>query len=99
MTTAYSPLACGHSVKSSMRLGEVTVVAPAMEQSGVAHSIHAVVALVVKASWRMSNGTTLGWKVEGSPADSVKLGICELMSRPAGPYRPRGINSRLQRRD
>ena len=28
------------------------------------------------------DGTTLGWKVEGSPADSVKLGICELMSRP-----------------
>ena len=28
------------------------------------------------------DGTTLGWMVEGSPADSVKLGICELLSRP-----------------
>src|SRR5439155_6476259 len=28
------------------------------------------------------DGTTLGWMVEGSPADSVKLAVCELMPRP-----------------
>ena len=67
--------------KELMRLGEVTVVAPAMEQSGVAHSITLLSPLVVKQVEDV-DGTTLGWKVEGSPADSVKLGICELMSRP-----------------
>ena len=67
--------------KELLRLGEVTVVAPAMEQSGVAHSITLLSPLVVKQVEDV-DGTTLGWKVEGSPADSVKLGICELMSRP-----------------
>jgi hypothetical protein len=67
--------------KELLRLGEVTVVAPAMEQSGVAHSITLLSPLVVKRVEDV-DGTTLGWKVEGSPADSVKLGICELMPRP-----------------
>ena len=67
--------------KELMRLGEVTVVAPAMEQSGVAHSITLLEPLVVKKVEDV-DGTTLGWKVEGSPADSVKLGICELMCAP-----------------
>ena len=55
--------------------------APAMEQSGVAHSITLLSPLVAKQIEDV-DGTTIGWKVEGSPADSVKLGICELMSRP-----------------
>ena len=67
--------------KELMRLGDVTVVAPAMEQSGVAHSITLLSPLVVKQVEDV-DGATLGWMVEGSPADSVKLGICELMSRP-----------------
>jgi 5'-nucleotidase len=67
--------------KELMRLGDVTVVAPAMEQSGVAHSITLLSPLVVKQVHDV-DGTALGWKVEGSPADSVKLGIFELMSRP-----------------
>ncbi len=67
--------------KELRRLGEVTVVAPAVEQSGVAHSITLLSPLVVKQVEDV-DGTTLGWKVEGSPADSVKLGICELMSKP-----------------
>jgi len=67
--------------KELLRLGEVTVVAPAMEQSGVAHSITLLSPLVVKQVQDV-DGATLGWMVEGSPADSVKLGICELMSRP-----------------
>ena len=47
------------------------MVAPAMEQSGVAHSITLLSPLVVKRVEDV-DGTTLGWKVEGSPADSVK---------------------------
>jgi 5'-nucleotidase len=67
--------------KELLRLGDVTVVAPAMEQSGVGHSITLLEPLVIKQVEDV-DGTTLGWKVEGSPADSVKLGICELMPRP-----------------
>lgn len=53
--------------KELLRLGEVTVVAPAMEQSGVAHSITLLSPLVVKRVEDV-NGATLGWMVEGSPA-------------------------------
>src|SRR5262249_56955287 len=67
--------------KELLRLGDVTVVAPAMEQSGVAHSITLLSPLVVKQV-EDADGTTLGWMVEGSPADSVKLGICEVLARP-----------------
>lgn len=67
--------------KELQRLGEVTVIAPAMEQSGVGHSITLLTPLVVKQVDE-DDGTTLGWMVEGSPADSVKLAICELMPRP-----------------
>lgn len=64
-----------------LRLGDVTVIAPALEQSGVGHSITLLTPLVVKQV-EEADGSTLGWMVEGSPADSVKLGICELMPRP-----------------
>jgi 5'-nucleotidase len=67
--------------KELMRLGEVTVIAPAVEQSGVGHSITFLSPLVVKEV-EDEDGSTLGWMVEGSPADSVKLAICELMPRP-----------------
>lgn len=67
--------------KELLRLGHVTVVAPAQEQSGVGHSITLLTPLVVKAVDEV-DGTTLGYMVEGSPADSVKLAILELMDRP-----------------
>lgn len=67
--------------KELERLGEVTVVAPAMEQSGVAHTITLLSPLVVKEV-EDEDGSNLGWQVEGSPADCVKLGVCELMDRP-----------------
>jgi 5'-nucleotidase len=67
--------------KELSRLGEVTVVAPALEQSGVAHTITLLTPLIVKQVDN-EDGSTLGWMVEGSPADSVKLAICELMVRP-----------------
>ena len=67
--------------KELLKLGEVTVVAPALEQSGVGHSITLLEPLVVKAV-DDEEGQSLGYMVEGSPADSVKLAICELMERP-----------------
>ena len=61
------------------RLGDVIVVAPATEQSGVGHSITFLTPLIAK---QIYDGERLrGWAVEGSPADSVKLGIFEFCPR------------------
>src|SRR5690349_16875749 len=61
------------------KLGDVVVVAPATEQSGVGHSITFLQPLVAK---QVYDGERLrGWAVEGSPADSVKLGIFEFCPR------------------
>jgi 5'-nucleotidase len=67
--------------KELRRLGDVTVVAPAQEQSGVGHAITLLTPLVVKEV-EDEDGSPLGFMVEGSPADSVKLAILELMDRP-----------------
>jgi len=56
------------------RLGHVTVCAPATEQSGVGHSITFLTPLVVK---EIVEGHHRRYAVEGSPADSVKIGISE----------------------
>ncbi|MBN1910758.1 MAG: 5'/3'-nucleotidase SurE [Pirellulales bacterium] len=58
------------------RLGQVCVVAPATEQSGVGHSITYLTPLIVKEVYHGS--TRWGWAVEGSPADCVKLAVNEL---------------------
>ena len=57
-------------------LGNVNVVAPATEQSGVGHSITFLTPLIAKEVF--DGDRRRGWAVEGSPADSVKLGIFEL---------------------
>jgi 5'-nucleotidase len=57
------------------KIGDVTVVAPATEQSGVGHSITFLSPLVVKEVFE--GDRRRGWAVEGSPADCVKLGIFE----------------------
>lgn len=67
--------------KELARLGKVTVIAPNFEQSGVAHSITLLTPLVIKPV-DDDDGTPLGFAVEGSPADCVKLAILELMERP-----------------
>jgi 5'-nucleotidase len=60
-------------------LGDVCVVAPATEQSGVGHSITFLSPLICKEVY---DGDRLrGWAVEGSPADSVKIGIFEFCPR------------------
>jgi len=74
------------------RLGEVCVVAPATEQSGVGHAITYLMPLIVKDVFKGEK--RWGWAVEGSPADCVKIGITEFC-----PRRPdlvvSGINSGL----
>lgn len=60
------------------RLGDVTVVAPATEQSGVGHSITFLTPLVVQEVYEGQRFR--GWAVEGSPADCVKLAISEFCS-------------------
>jgi 5'-nucleotidase len=75
------------------RLGDVTVVAPAIEQSGVGHSITFLSPLMAKEVF--DNGDRRrGWAVEGSPADCVKLAMGEFC-----PHRPdlvvSGINGGL----
>jgi 5'-nucleotidase len=61
------------------RLGEVYVVSPATEQSGVGHSITYLSPLVVKELFEARQRR--GWAVEGSPADCVKIGIFEFCPR------------------
>ncbi len=73
-------------------LGDVCVVAPATEQSGVGHSITYLTPLTAKEVF--VGDRQWGWAVEGSPADCVKLGVTEL-----SPGRPdlvvSGINGGL----
>jgi len=61
------------------KLGDVCVVAPATEQSGVGHSITFLMPLVCKEVF--DGDRRRGWAVEGSPADCVKLGIFECCPR------------------
>jgi 5'-nucleotidase len=63
-----------------VRIGDVTVVAPATEQSGVGHSITIQTPLVIEEAY--DDDVPVGWLVEGSPADCVKLACLELMERP-----------------
>jgi 5'-nucleotidase len=74
------------------RLGEVFLMAPAVEQSGVGHSITYLTPLIVK---EVRHGDDpWGWAVEGSPADCVKLGIAEFCPQPPDLV-VSGINSGL----
>ena len=63
-----------------MKLGDVSVVAPATEQSGVGHSITFLDPLVCKEIFQ--DERQRGWAVEGSPADCVKIGCTELCPAP-----------------
>lgn len=64
--------------KELLKLGEVLVVAPAAEQSAVGHSITLLTPLLVQEIFD-ENNETLGWAVEGKPADCVKLALLELL--------------------
>jgi 5'-nucleotidase len=60
------------------KLGTVTVVAPAGEQSAVGHSITLLTPLLVQEVVD-ENQQPMGWAVEGRPADCVKLALMELL--------------------
>ena len=62
------------------RLGDVYVVAPAIEQSGVGHSITFLSPLMAKEVF--DGDRRRGWAVEGSPADCVKLAMAEFCPNP-----------------
>ena len=62
------------------RLGDVCVVAPAIEQSGVGHSITFLSPLMAKEVF--DGERRRGWAVEGSPADCVKLALSEFCPKP-----------------
>jgi 5'-nucleotidase len=56
-------------------MGDVQVVAPLVEQSGVSHRITYLHPIMVKEI--MEEGEHYGWAVDGSPADCTKLGVLE----------------------
>src|SRR5262249_50930810 len=60
------------------KLGSVTVVAPATEQSAVGHSITLLTPLLVQEV-QDDEEAFVGWAVEGRPADCVKLALLELL--------------------
>src|SRR3989339_1031635 len=59
---------------------ECIVVAPEVEQSAVGHAITIFRPLMVRKARK--NGSVFGYAVAGTPADCVKLGICELAGGP-----------------
>lgn len=60
-------------------LGDVQVVAPLVEQSGVGHSITYLHPILVKEVLDDA-GQHYGWAVDGSPADCIKMGLLEFCS-------------------
>ncbi len=64
-----------------LKLGSVTVVAPATEQSAVGHSITLLTPLLVQDVLDEEQ-RPMGWAVEGRPADCVKLALMELLPEP-----------------
>lgn len=74
-------------------LGEVIVVAPATEQSGVGHTITFLTPLTCKSIHR--DGRHWAWAVDGSPADCVKLSIGELLKDNPVDLVVSGINNGL----
>lgn len=74
-------------------LGDVIVVAPATEQSGVGHTITFLKPLTCKSIHR--DGHHWAWAVDGSPADCVKLSIGELLQDNPVDLVVSGINNGL----
>jgi 5'-nucleotidase len=66
--------------KELVKMGEVTVVAPAVSRSGASHSITFSRPLVCNKV--DVNGQFSGYSIEGSPADCVKLAVMQLCERP-----------------
>lgn len=67
--------------KELKQFAEVCLVAPAVEQSGVGHSITFLSPLIAREEFEAEGRVRRGWAVEGSPADCVKLGLFEFCPR------------------
>jgi 5'-nucleotidase len=65
-----------------LKLGTVTVVAPATEQSATGHSVTLLTPLLVNEVFEDDGKNRIGWAVEGRPADCVKLALLELLPQP-----------------
>ncbi len=63
--------------KAMESLGSVTVVAPDVQKSGVGHSITFSHPLRVRDVY--ANGGFIGYGIDGSPADCVKLAVREIL--------------------
>jgi len=61
-------------------LGEVQVVAPLVEQSGVGHRITYLHPILTREI--LDGGEHYGWAVDGSPADCTKMGVLEYCKEP-----------------
>ena len=66
--------------RALQKLGEVFVVAPLREQSGVAHSITFLVPLQARKVY--VNDKHWAWTVDGTPADCVKLAMSAILPEP-----------------
>jgi 5'-nucleotidase len=61
-------------------IGEVQVVAPDRQQSAVGHAL--TVSEPLRATQVRREGETFGYAISGTPADCVKLALCELVNAP-----------------
>lgn len=68
--------------KELLKLGDVTIVGPATEQSAAGHSVTLTTPLIVQEILDEDNRGRIGWAVEGRPADCVKLALRELLPEP-----------------
>ena len=68
------------SLEKELRaLGEIFIVAPERQQSGVSHSLTLYRPLMVR---RAVHPYATAWAVDGTPADCVKLALVELLDEP-----------------
>lgn len=64
-----------------MKIAEVTVVAPATEQSAAGHSVTLLAPMIMQEIFDEQR-RFLGWAIEGRPADCVKVALLELLPDP-----------------
>lgn len=67
----------GALVSEIKKIAQVTVIAPATEQSAVGHAV--TISFPLRVDEYYKNGGLFGYAVNGTPADCVKLGIKELL--------------------
>lgn len=71
--------AVAEEIQKDSRISRLDIIAPAMQQSGVSHSITYLTPLTPKRTVVKNREV---WVVDGTPADCVKLGIMSLLEQP-----------------